>query len=169
MPANTGHQLPPLTLPAPQVLEPPAASKLASGDASRTPSPRLGSQDWGASGVSLTPPRCTRAFRFSAIFQGSPDPQLPRFHRPQLAPPPRFSAMQLQGSLFPRLRIPTPSHLERRRAGGGGSTRRRGRRRLGQVSFRAAARSPHVSGAARHPGAEAKSPSRGGRRGHKEQ
>lgn len=76
LPANTGHQLPPLTLPPPQVLAPPAASKLASGDASRTPSPRLGSRDWGASGVSLTPPRCTRAFRFSAIFLGSPDPAI---------------------------------------------------------------------------------------------
>lgn len=162
MPENTGHQLPPLTLPAPQVLAPPAASKLGSGDASRTPSPRLGSRDWGESGASLTPlvARALSAFR---LFSRAPQtPQLPRFHRPQLAPPPRFSAMQLQGSLFPRLRIPTPSHLERRRAGGGGSMRRRGRRRLGQVSVRAAARSPHVSGAARHPGAEAKSPSRVG-------
>lgn len=44
------------------------------------------------------------------------NPQLPRSHRPQLAPPPRFSAMQLQGSLFPRLRIPTPPGSQ----GGGG-------------------------------------------------
>ncbi|KAL6076994.1 hypothetical protein STEG23_028777 [Scotinomys teguina] len=41
--------------------------------------------------------------------------------------------MQLQGSLFPRLRIPKLSHSERRRAGGGGGRRRRERKRLRQV------------------------------------
>lgn len=156
LPENTGHHQPPLTLPAPQVRSPPAALQASSGDASRTASPRLGSRDWGASGGSLAP-HVARALSAFLLFSRAPQtPQLPCFHRPQLAPPPRFSAMQLQGSLFPRLRIPTLSHSERRRAGGGGGRRRRGRRRLRQVSVRAATRSPHVSRASRHRGAEAK-------------
>lgn len=69
-------------------------------------------------------PRRARAF-CSLLFSWAPqNRQLPRFLSPQLAPPPslppRFSAMQLQGSLFPRLQIPTlPDSEGRWRAGGG--------------------------------------------------
>ena len=56
--------------------------------------------------------------------------QFPRFHGPRLAPPlpppRRFSAMQLQGSLFPRLQIPAPPDSAGRRGRGGGRGARPG-------------------------------------------
>ncbi|XP_040353818.1 transcription initiation factor TFIID subunit 4-like [Herpailurus yagouaroundi] len=105
----------------------PAASESGSGGASRAPSAEGGEPGTRARRGPAGSPRRARAFGPSAIFLGSPEPPLPRFHRPQLAPPPpppppppRFSAMQLQGSLFPRLRSPTlPDSEGRRRAGGG--------------------------------------------------
>lgn len=101
-------------------------------------------------------PHVVRALPVPLLFSWAPrNPQLPRFHRPQLEPPPppppRFSAMQLQGSLFPRLRSPAlPDSEGRRRAGGGGRRGRRGR--PGQVSVPAAA-SLRGSPAAPPPGA----------------
>ena len=104
----------------------PAASESGSGGASRAPSAEGGEPGTRARRGPAGSPRRARAFGPSAIFLSSPEPPLPRFHRPQLAPPPpppppRFSAMQLQGSLFPRLRSPTlPDSEGRRRAGGAG-------------------------------------------------
>lgn len=95
-------------------------------------------------------PHVARALSVPLLFSWAP--QNPGFHRPQLAapPPPRFSAMQLQGSLFPRLRIPTLPDSEGRRRAGGDAKGRRGR--LGQVSVLAAAGSPNGSPAARSRG-----------------
>lgn len=156
MPETASRRQPPPTLPAPQVRAQPAASQPGSGRASRAPRGRAGPRGLGRGGGPRTL-QVARALPASLLFSWTPqNPQLPGFHRPQLAPLPRFSAMQLQGSLFPRLRIPTLPDSERRRAGGGG--RRRRRRRLGQVSVPAAAGSPSVSSAARHPGAEAGGP-----------
>lgn len=87
----------------------------------------VGSQVLGSIG-SLRAPRVACALSVPLLFSWAPrNLQLPRFHRPRLAPPPppRFSAIQLQGSLFPRLRIRTPPDSEGRwRAGGGGWRRR---------------------------------------------
>lgn len=66
----------------------------------------------------------TRAPAVPLLFFWSPQNlQFPRFHGPRLVPPlpppRRFSAMQLQGSLFPRLQIPAPPDSEGRRGRGG--------------------------------------------------
>lgn len=126
--------------PCSQVRSQPAASEPSQGGASRAPS---GNCREPATRRVRDPraPHVARALSVPRLFSWAP--QNPRFHRPQLAappPPPRFSAMQLQGSLFPRLRIPTLPDWEGRRRAGGDAKGRRGR--LGQVSVVAAAGSP---------------------------
>ena len=113
----------------------------------------VGSQVPGSIG-SLWAPRVACALSVPLLFSWAPrNLQLPRFHRPRLPPrppPPRFSAMQLQGSLFPRLRIRTPPDSEGRWRAGGGGVEEEGAG-LGQVSVLAAAGSPNVNPAARCP------------------
>lgn len=74
LPENTGHQLPPLTLPAPQVLALPAASKLGFRLCFQDAEPKARLLGLGCVGSLTDSPRRTRSFCFPAIFQGSPDP-----------------------------------------------------------------------------------------------
>lgn len=109
---------PPAASPTPL---PPSSRAARAAQPGRAARPGRRAPPRGAGGPPGSPRRA--ALSAALLFSWAPqNPQLPRFHRPQLAPaPPRFSAMQLQGSLFPRLRIPTlPDSGRRRRAGGAG-------------------------------------------------
>lgn len=137
LPETAGSLRRPSLLPKSALSPPPPSPAWAARPGRRAP--KAGSLGPGRVGGPRAP-HVVRALPVPLLFSWAPrNPQLPRFHRPQLAPPPpRFSAMQLQGSLFPRLRSPTlPDPEGRRRAGGGGRRGRRGR--PGQVSVPAAA------------------------------
>lgn len=156
LPETAGSLRRPSLLPKSALSPPPPSPARAARPGRRAP--KAGSLGPGRVGGPRAP-HVVRALPVPLLFFWAPrNPQLPRFHRPQLAPPPpppRFSAMQLQGSLFPRLRSPTlPDSEGRRRAGGSGRRGRRGR--PGQVSVPAAAASLRGGPAARRPGEEAR-------------
>lgn len=127
--------------PCSQVRKPPAASEPDPGGASRAPSANGEEPGTRARRGPAGLPTPRARFPVLGCFPGLPQPGLPA-PATSAAAAAEVPALQLQGSSFPRLRIPTLPGAEGRRAGGGG--RRGGRRgRSDQVSI-LAARHPEI-------------------------